>query len=96
MPANHQGRARCHWCQLNVKTSLEPAFRDCLVPSLRLGMPVVEAPPLELRQSHNEVHFQPLAGNEVLKGFGLNLTPMAFRPIPQDGIIYFLEFPYIN
>ncbi|MFS0517466.1 hypothetical protein ACEYW6_22510 [Nostoc sp. UIC 10607] len=24
-----------------------------------------------------EQHFQPLAGNEVLKGFGLKLTPMS-------------------
>ncbi|MHC5610978.1 MAG: hypothetical protein ACYTXA_08160 [Nostoc sp.] len=52
-----------HWCQLNVKVSLEPAFTDYLVPSLRLGMPVVEAPPQDLRQSRNEEHFQPLAGN---------------------------------
>ncbi|MBN3869047.1 hypothetical protein [Nostoc sp. JL33] len=40
-----------HACQLKVKVSLEAAFRDCLVPSLRLGMPVVEAPPQDLRQS---------------------------------------------
>ncbi|MEH1934192.1 MAG: hypothetical protein V7L14_10785 [Nostoc sp.] len=40
-------------------------------------------PPQDLRQSRDEVHFQPEAGNEVLKGFWLNLTPMAFRPTPQ-------------
>ncbi|MEH1858105.1 MAG: hypothetical protein V7L21_08895 [Nostoc sp.] len=40
-----------------MKASLEPACRDCLlsrsylVPSLRLGMPVAEAPPQDLRQS---------------------------------------------
>ncbi|MEH1933931.1 MAG: hypothetical protein V7L14_09405 [Nostoc sp.] len=34
-------------------------------------------PPLDLRQSRNEVHFQPEAGNEVLKGFGLKLTRMS-------------------
>lgn len=27
-----------HGCQLNVKVSLEAAFRDCLVKSLPLGM----------------------------------------------------------
>ncbi|MEH2382369.1 MAG: hypothetical protein V7K27_26375 [Nostoc sp.] len=63
-------------CQLNVKVSLEAAFRDYLVKSLRLGMPVVEAPPQDLRQSRDEVHFQPLAGNEVIKGFHVKLTPM--------------------
>ncbi|MEH2053198.1 hypothetical protein [Nostoc sp.] len=31
-----------------MKASLESAFRYCLVPSLRLGMLVVEAPPLLL------------------------------------------------
>ncbi|MEH1936541.1 MAG: hypothetical protein V7L14_23130 [Nostoc sp.] len=50
-------------------------------------------PPQDLRQSRNEVHFQPEAGNEVLKGFWLNLTPMAFRPTPQDWVIYLLEVP---
>ncbi|MHC5599006.1 MAG: hypothetical protein ACYTXC_24205, partial [Nostoc sp.] len=28
------------------------------------------------RQSRNEQHFQPEAGNEILKGFWLNLTPL--------------------
>ncbi|WP_334886243.1 hypothetical protein [Nostoc sp.] len=28
-----------HACQLKIKASLEQAFTDCLVPSLRLGMP---------------------------------------------------------
>ncbi|MGJ5631932.1 hypothetical protein [Nostoc sp. CALU 1950] len=59
------GWASCHWCQLNVKASPEQAFRYCLVPSLRLGMPVFEAPPQDLRQSRNEQHFQPEAGNEI-------------------------------
>ncbi|MEH1937290.1 MAG: hypothetical protein V7L14_27015 [Nostoc sp.] len=36
-------------------------------------------PPQDLRQSRNEQHFQPEAGNEVLKGFWLKLTPMAAR-----------------
>ncbi|MEH2055074.1 MAG: hypothetical protein V7K97_02590 [Nostoc sp.] len=39
-------------------------------------MPVVEAPPQDWRQQPNQMHFQPEAGNEVLKGFWLNLTPM--------------------
>ncbi|WP_448267340.1 hypothetical protein [Nostoc sp. DSM 114159] len=62
------GWGDAHWCQLNVKASREQAFRyclGCLVPSLRLGMFVVEAPPQDLRQSRNDRHFQPLAGNEV-------------------------------
>ncbi|WP_334823224.1 hypothetical protein [Nostoc sp.] len=33
------------------------------------GNAVLEAEPLEKRQSRQEQHFQPLAGNEVLKGF---------------------------
>ncbi|WP_334781352.1 hypothetical protein [Nostoc sp.] len=39
-----------------------------------------EAPPQDLRQSRNEQHFQPEAGNEVLKGFWLKLTLMASYP----------------
>ncbi|MEH1935906.1 MAG: hypothetical protein V7L14_19865 [Nostoc sp.] len=42
-------------------------------------------PPQDLRQSRDEVHFQPEAGNEVLKGFWLNLTPMAYRPLVAKG-----------
>ncbi|MEH2048283.1 hypothetical protein [Nostoc sp.] len=60
-----------------MKTSLVKAFRYCLVPSLRLGMLVIEAPPQHLRQSRQYQHFQPEAGNEVLKEFQLNLTPMS-------------------
>ncbi|MEH2318905.1 hypothetical protein [Nostoc sp.] len=41
------------------------------------GNAVLEAPPLEKRQSRQEQHFQPLTGNEVLKGFALKLTPMS-------------------
>ncbi|MEH1767950.1 MAG: hypothetical protein V7L27_22255 [Nostoc sp.] len=62
-----------------MKTSLVKAFRYCLVPSLRLGMLVIEAPPQYLRQSRQDQHFQPEAGNEVLKEFQLKLTPM--RPV---------------
>ncbi|MEH1909380.1 MAG: hypothetical protein V7L05_29115 [Nostoc sp.] len=36
-----------------------------------------EAPPQDLRQSRDDLHFQPLAGNEVLKGFWLKFTPMS-------------------
>ncbi|MBN3871746.1 hypothetical protein [Nostoc sp. JL33] len=59
----------------------------CLVPRSQseTGNAFREAPPQDLRQSRNETHFQPEAGNEVLKGFWLKLTPMAFRPTPQDG-----------
>ncbi|MEH2007715.1 hypothetical protein [Nostoc sp.] len=43
-----------------------------------------EAPPQDLRQNRNEVHFQPLAGNEVLKEFELKLTPMSIaKPLRQ-------------
>ncbi|MEH1902956.1 MAG: hypothetical protein V7L04_16440 [Nostoc sp.] len=62
-----------------MKTTLEPAFNRLsryLVKSLRLGMPLIEAPPQDLRQSHQELHFQPLVGNEILKEFWLKLTRM--------------------
>ncbi|MEH2235394.1 hypothetical protein [Nostoc sp.] len=39
-------------------------------------MPNVGLLPQDLRQSRNDQHFQPEAGNEVLKGFELKLTPM--------------------
>ncbi|MHC5935049.1 hypothetical protein [Nostoc sp.] len=29
-----------------------------------------------LRQSHQDLHFQPEAGNEILNQFGLKLTPV--------------------
>ena len=32
------GARHAHECKLNVKTSPDKAFRDCLVPSRRLGM----------------------------------------------------------
>ncbi|MEH2319461.1 MAG: hypothetical protein V7K24_20585 [Nostoc sp.] len=41
------------------------------------GNAVQEAEPLEKRQSRQEQHFQPEAGNEVLKWFALKLTPMS-------------------
>ncbi|MEH2050293.1 hypothetical protein [Nostoc sp.] len=43
--------------QLKVKTSLVEAFRCYLVPSLRLGMFVVEAPPLLLAAEPPEAAF---------------------------------------
>ncbi|MEH1958346.1 MAG: hypothetical protein V7L05_00270 [Nostoc sp.] len=64
-----------------MKASLEPAFSRLshylvyLVPSLRLGMPLIEAPPQDWWQSHQELHFQPEAGNEIL----------TFLPRAQDG-----------
>ncbi|MBW4502775.1 MAG: hypothetical protein KME57_25215 [Scytonema hyalinum WJT4-NPBG1] len=39
------GWASSHWCQLKVKSSIEQALRDCLVPSLRLGMQPWQALP---------------------------------------------------
>ncbi|MDF5738152.1 MULTISPECIES: hypothetical protein [unclassified Nostoc] len=39
-------------------------------------MPLIEAESQDLRQSHQELHFQPLAGNEILKEFWLKLTRM--------------------
>ncbi|WP_334760424.1 hypothetical protein [Nostoc sp.] len=65
-----------------MKTSLEPAFNRLsryLVKSLRLGMPLIEAAPQDLRQSHQELHFQPEAGNEILKEFWLKLTSIALQ-----------------
>ncbi|WP_334759287.1 hypothetical protein [Nostoc sp.] len=47
-PYPQRGPHLPHWCQLKVKTSLEPAFSRLsrfLVKSLRLGMPFIEAPP---------------------------------------------------
>ncbi|MEH1827120.1 MAG: hypothetical protein V7L22_17420 [Nostoc sp.] len=57
-----------------MKTSLVKAFRYCLVPSLRLGMLIIEAPPRLLAADPPGVW---LARNEVLKEFQLKLTPMA-------------------
>ncbi|MHC5775919.1 hypothetical protein [Nostoc sp.] len=38
----------------------------------------------DLRQSRQEQHFQPLAGNEILNEFGLKLTPMSIAvPLQQ-------------
>ncbi|WP_334948261.1 hypothetical protein [Nostoc sp.] len=68
-----------------MKVSLEAAFRDYLVPSLRLGMLFIEAPPQDLRQSRYEVHFQPLAGNEVLKGFHVTAEIMYLNHICRRG-----------
>ncbi|MEH1926706.1 MAG: hypothetical protein V7K83_04195 [Nostoc sp.] len=45
-------------------------------------MLVLETSPQDLRQSRNEQYFQPEAGNEVLKGFWLKLTPMSFFCAP--------------
>ncbi|MEH1932616.1 MAG: hypothetical protein V7L14_02575 [Nostoc sp.] len=48
-------------------------------------------PPQDLRQSRDEVHFQPEAGNEVLKGFWLNLTLMSNAvPLPYR-VVYLPE-----
>ncbi|MEH1908401.1 MAG: hypothetical protein V7K95_12065 [Nostoc sp.] len=38
-------------------------------------MPLIEAPPQDWWQSHQELHFQPEAGNEIL----------TFLPRAQDG-----------
>ncbi|MBN3942947.1 MAG: hypothetical protein V7L21_16590 [Nostoc sp.] len=64
-----------------MKASLEQAFRYCLVPLLRLGMPSLGLPPPELAA---EQHFQQEAGNEVLKEFYLKLTPMGKLYPPTD------------
>ncbi|MBN3869762.1 MAG: hypothetical protein HWQ23_05485 [Nostoc sp. JL33] len=73
------GWASCHWCQLKVKTSLEPAFSR--LPRTSFPVSDWECPSLRLRLRnlwhHQELHFQPEAGNEILKGFWLKLTPMA-------------------
>ena len=41
------GHSNAHTCQLNVKVSLEPAFRDCLVKSVSDWECLWEAPPQE-------------------------------------------------
>ncbi|MEH2464156.1 hypothetical protein [Nostoc sp.] len=41
-----------------------------------------------MRQSRNEEHFQPEAENEVLKGFGLKLTPMGIAMPLQEIYLY--------
>ncbi len=40
-----------------------------------------------------EKHFQPLAGNEVLKGFGLKLTPMDRAGSPMHWLVYTRQNP---
>ncbi|WP_334828614.1 hypothetical protein [Nostoc sp.] len=62
-----------------MKASLEAAFIDYLVylvPSRRLGMPNVRLRLKTGGRAAMKKHFQPLAGNEVLKGFALKLTRM--------------------
>ncbi|MGF1936602.1 MAG: hypothetical protein RM347_019805, partial [Nostoc sp. ChiQUE02] len=71
-----------------VKTSLDKALIDCLVPSLWLGMPTGRLCLPYLRQQPNEERFQPEAGNKVLKEFLLKLTPMnAVAPLQLN--LYF-------
>ncbi|QFS42787.1 hypothetical protein GXM_00260 [Nostoc sphaeroides CCNUC1] len=72
-----------------MKTSLEAAFSRLsrsLVPSLRLGMPIKRLRLPYWRQSHQEMHFQPEAGNEILKEFLLKLTPMSIAVPLQHGL----------
>ncbi|OYD93016.1 hypothetical protein CDG76_20145 [Nostoc sp. 'Peltigera membranacea cyanobiont' 210A] len=65
-----------HWCQLNVKVILEPAFRLSRSPA-PTGNAVLETPPLLLAaEPQLKCISSPEAGNEVLKGFGLKLIPM--------------------
>ncbi|MEH2257137.1 hypothetical protein [Nostoc sp.] len=59
-----------------MKASLEEAFRYCLVPSLRLGMLILEAPPPLLAALPPGAAFPARSWNEVLKEFQLKLTPM--------------------
>ncbi|MEH2053360.1 hypothetical protein [Nostoc sp.] len=57
---------------------------DCLVPSLRLGMLVFEAPPLELAAEPPGAAFSASGRNEVLKEFQLKLIPMSIAvPLPN-------------
>ncbi|MBG1244086.1 hypothetical protein [Nostoc sp. NZL] len=55
------GHGTAHTCQLNVKAILEAAFRYCLVPSRRLGMPSSLAGGRAARSSISS----PEAGNEI-------------------------------
>ncbi|MEH2004460.1 MAG: hypothetical protein V7K81_04555 [Nostoc sp.] len=57
-----------------MKVTLQAAFRDYLEKKSLTLNAFQEALPQDLRQSRDEVHFQPLAGNEVLKGFHVKLT----------------------
>ncbi|MFS0513646.1 hypothetical protein ACEYW6_02830 [Nostoc sp. UIC 10607] len=53
-------------CQLNVKASLKAAFRYCLVPSRRLGMPSLGLPPpLLAAEPLLSCISSPEAGNEI-------------------------------
>ncbi|WP_334953212.1 hypothetical protein [Nostoc sp.] len=53
-------------------------------------------PPQDLRQSRNEQYFQPLAGNEVLKGFWLKLTPMFMNcPYERYGFFDYTYFRFL-
>ncbi|MEH2053929.1 MAG: hypothetical protein V7K70_30170 [Nostoc sp.] len=63
------GWASCHWCQLNVKASLELAFRLPRSQSPAGNARRSGSASLYWRQSRQEQHFQPPAGNEVLKEF---------------------------
>ncbi len=50
-------------------------------------MPIGGSASLTRGRAAIEEHFQPEAGNKVLKGFELKLTPMASRP-PYFQFIY--------
>ncbi|WP_300422353.1 MULTISPECIES: hypothetical protein [unclassified Nostoc] len=67
-----------------MKVTLEAAFRDYLEKKSLTLNAFREALPQDLRQSRDEVHFQPEAGNEVLKGFHVKLTPMTRTTSLQD------------
>ncbi|MEH2005529.1 hypothetical protein [Nostoc sp.] len=78
----NRGVQYCHPGQLNVKVSLEPALTDCLEKKSLTGNAYARLRLKKERQRRNEQHFQPLAGNEVLKGFYLKLTPMTVLYAP--------------
>ncbi|WDD34800.1 hypothetical protein PQG02_10995 [Nostoc sp. UHCC 0926] len=91
--ASAKGEDRVHWCQLNVKTSLGKSFRDCLVKSLCLGMPNERLCLKTSGKAAIEEYFQPETGNEVLKGFGLKLTPMNHAGSPTHWLVYTRQNP---
>ncbi|WP_335216018.1 hypothetical protein [Nostoc sp.] len=74
-----------HACELKVKVSLEAAFRDYLEKKSPTLNAFREGCRLKTcGRAAIEEHFQQEAGNEVLKGFHVKLTPM------------FMNCPYAN
>ncbi len=75
-----------------MKASLDKSFRDCLGPRKEVSdwECLMGGCCLKTSGTAIEVHFQPEALNEVLKGFALKLTPMSFF-CAQEDVVYLAE-----